>query len=224
MHSENDIICEIKQLYNVFISSFINKKLTNQSKVIFNPHFGYYSNLIGGADADIIIDDTLYDFKTTIKHGYNWIQVAQIVSYYAMNDLNLSSKSGKFLEYKSETQNVKYIAIYHARYGEIGLYDTNLWGEKRKILLNTMQTFFEKLENDRDFYVQCFEKTKREKIEITGQMIREYRKENKLTQKEFSEIIGVSQKTIKCWENNYTTPSYENLVKIRDLINCNAQS
>lgn len=219
--SENDIIGDVMQLYNVFVTNFVSKKVTKYSSVTFNPHFGYYSRLIGGADGDIIIDDTLYDFKTTISHGYNWKQIAQIVSYYAMNELNLSSKTGIFLNNKSETRNIRYIAIYHARYGEISLYDTNSWGEKRKILLNAMQDFFEKLENNRDFYIQCFEKRKTEKIKITSEMIKKYRKDNNLTQNALANIIGVSQKTIKCWENNYSTPSYQNLIKIRDLIKSN---
>jgi hypothetical protein len=46
--------------------SAVNHDVFNVSKICFlNPTFGAGSQLVGGADADIIIDDTLIDIKVT---------------------------------------------------------------------------------------------------------------------------------------------------------------
>ena len=47
-------------------SNFYYKDYTFKSeKCYLNPTFGDASNLVGGADADIILDDMLIDIKTT---------------------------------------------------------------------------------------------------------------------------------------------------------------
>lgn len=45
----------------------------------------------------------------------------------------------------------------------------------------------------------------------TGEKIRTYRRNCKLTQKELGEKIGVSDKTISSWENSRTMPDFEML-------------
>src|SRR5699024_2434672 len=57
---DDEVIRDLELLCNVFSERFI--PLVNPaSKVAYNPHFGAASAFVGGADADIIIDGTLYD-------------------------------------------------------------------------------------------------------------------------------------------------------------------
>ncbi|WP_191565976.1 hypothetical protein [Metabacillus idriensis] len=66
----------------VFIERFmLPHVITPKSNVVFNPHFGIASKSCGGADADIYVDGTLYDFKTSKLTGYRWKEIAQIFSY-----------------------------------------------------------------------------------------------------------------------------------------------
>lgn len=55
-------------------------------------------------------------------------------------------------------------------------------------------------------------------MKIFGKRLREVRKSKKITQKELAEQIGISQKSYSHWENNKTFPSFENLVKLADLL------
>lgn len=47
---------------DVFQERFI-PTINSSSKIIYNPNFGVASAFVGGADGDVIIDGTLYDFK-----------------------------------------------------------------------------------------------------------------------------------------------------------------
>ncbi len=52
-----------------------------------------------------------------------------------------------------------------------------------------------------------------------GNLIKEYRKKNKITQKQFASIIHVSEPTVRTWEQNKSLPSYEKYKLIKNLIN-----
>jgi len=41
--------------------------IDTNSEVIYNPNFGVAFAFVGGADREIIIDGTLYDFKSVYK-------------------------------------------------------------------------------------------------------------------------------------------------------------
>ena len=120
MDREFDVEAEVKKVVDVFAEVFIKSGfVTSESKVVFNPHFGEWSKKIGGADADIFIDDTLYDFKCVKTVRYNWNYIAQVYGYYL---LYLLDRRG---ECKSELANVEVrkIAIYFGRHGLINLCD-----------------------------------------------------------------------------------------------------
>lgn len=55
-------------------------------------------------------------------------------------------------------------------------------------------------------------------MKIFGKRLREVRKSKKLTQKELAEQIGIKRNTYSDWENGKTEPSFENLVKLADLL------
>lgn len=104
-----DSIWILEDLLNLFIKEFDNKfKLReNNNKIIYNPNFGKYSQRIGGADADVIINDTLIDFKTTTYLNYNNCcinNLKQLVGYYLLNYLNKGVL-------------INTLSLYYARYG-----------------------------------------------------------------------------------------------------------
>ena len=215
--SESEIIEDLICLHSVFEDNFIAQNISCHSSVIFNPHFGKYSNLIGGADADIIIDNTLYDFKTIVSKGYSWKHTAQLVSYFFMNILNCSMANNMSTDLK--LQNVRYLALYQARYGEICFFDTEKFGDKLKIYTNEFKEFFEKLENDKAFFVECFLPKPKSSISVSGDDIKKFRADNHLSQEQFGLLMGVNKKTVRFWELGYSLPSYENQKRISEVIN-----
>lgn len=54
--------------------------------------------------------------------------------------------------------------------------------------------------------------------------LREVRKSKKTTQKELAEQIGIKQNSYSDWENGKTEPSFENLVKLADLLEVSLDS
>lgn len=55
-----------------------------KEKIILNPTFGEGSKLVGGADADLIIDNLLIDVKTTIEQKLTRPIFNQLISYYLL--------------------------------------------------------------------------------------------------------------------------------------------
>jgi hypothetical protein len=53
-----------------------------KDKIILNPTFGKGSKLVGGADADLIIDNTLIDIKTTKEQKLTRPFFNQLIGYY----------------------------------------------------------------------------------------------------------------------------------------------
>lgn len=52
-----------------------------------------------------------------------------------------------------------------------------------------------------------------------GKRLLEIRKENKLSQEEFSEIFNVTRQTVSSWENSKSYPDIETIIKISDKFN-----
>ena len=114
-----------QELYNqieIFKTAF-EEKFNIKSKpstIYYNPMFGRCSKAVGGADADIIINDTLIDFKSSkylnsIEEDYK-----QLMGYYLfskviehpakINKLCLYfSRYGKFVEYEFTKKDYFYI-------------------------------------------------------------------------------------------------------------------
>lgn len=55
-------------------------------------------------------------------------------------------------------------------------------------------------------------------MSIFGDNIKRLRKNKGLKQQEIAELLGVKQNTYSDWENGKTEPSFENLVKLADLL------
>ncbi len=91
------------------------KDFTARSYCALNPVFGEASYLVGGADADLIIDDTLIDIKT-IKSGKMYTsQFHQLIGYFILNQLG--GVNGKKIK-------INRLGIYFSRYGELVTFST----------------------------------------------------------------------------------------------------
>ena len=152
-----DSIWILEDLLNLFIKEFDNKfKLReNNNKIIYNPSFGKYSRSIGGADADIIINDTLIDFKTSSFLNYNNScikNLKQLVGYYLLNYLN-----------KGDSINT--LSLYYARYGIFIEKELTI---KEKSILKRMSEIFDNycIMNSYERILQLFETVINEKVEI----------------------------------------------------------
>lgn len=97
-------INELKQLINIVPwNNFKAKK-----QCFLNPDFGDGSNLVRGADADLIIDNTLIDFKSSKEFKIHRNDLNQLIGYY------LLSRIGKINN--EHGVKITHIAIYFARY------------------------------------------------------------------------------------------------------------
>lgn len=121
--ASQDVIRELDKLMLVFEEKFmISEIITQKSKVIFNPNFGLASLLVSGADADIFIDGTLYDFKTSKDKSLKKNDNLQLIGYYLLNELAIATGSD-FLDFPYTQMNIKKLAIYKARFGEVEYFD-----------------------------------------------------------------------------------------------------
>lgn len=97
-----DVESDLKLLWHIFEEHFPYEKRT---EIKYFPSFDEKQRRVGGASADFIIGDTLYDIRTTKKHGYNWKEAAELVTYYLLNRL------------EAEPYKIQKLAFYKARFG-----------------------------------------------------------------------------------------------------------
>jgi hypothetical protein len=102
-YKDEDII-DLKNLLSIVNDSlFKSKKFCT-----LNPNFEDASLLVGGADADMIIDDTLIDIKTVKDLKFQKDHYHQLIGYYILSKLgNVDGMNDK----------INNIGIYFSRYG-----------------------------------------------------------------------------------------------------------
>jgi hypothetical protein len=77
---------DLRRLYEIVPRA----KFQSHSQCYLNPNFNLASRLVGGADADLIIDDCLIDIKTTQCLRFKVADLHQIVGYYLLSLLSVS--------------------------------------------------------------------------------------------------------------------------------------
>jgi len=77
---------------------------------VLNPTFGEASRLVGGADADVIIDDTLIEIKTTQKCRLLSNHLRQLAGYYCL--YRISGVTGVPAD-----KPLRRLGVYFSRYG-----------------------------------------------------------------------------------------------------------
>lgn len=105
---------DVEDLKNL-LSFFDPKDFRAKEICLLNPSFNY-SGLIGGADADLVIDDMLIDIKTTKNLELRRSDFNQIIGYYA------SYKMGD-IDGRPQNYDIKRLGIYFSRYGYLYLID-----------------------------------------------------------------------------------------------------
>jgi hypothetical protein len=88
--------------------------LAGADRRVYNPGFGHASDLVGGADADMLLGTTLLDIKTSVDPTYNWQEVAQLVGYCV-----LAAMDGAHWP-------VRQLGFYRARHSRFELVDVGL--------------------------------------------------------------------------------------------------
>ncbi|MDA2124454.1 hypothetical protein PDM82_26510 [Bacillus cereus] len=141
-HPSEDIARELEQMCKVFEDKFcIPEIIHKESEVVYNPNFGLASMMVDGADGDIIIDGVLYDFKTRKPFAYSWVNAAQLIGYYFLNEISLTARD---LGYEGSSFNIEKVALYKARYGEIEYFDLkNTDAEKNAEITEELILHFE---------------------------------------------------------------------------------
>lgn len=83
---------------------------------ILNPTFGKASQLVGGADADLIIDDMIIEIKTTKNHSFLREYFHQLIGYYIL--YRIGNVDGLPNKHK-----IKRLGIYYSRFGYLYTFD-----------------------------------------------------------------------------------------------------
>lgn len=116
---------ELLKLGEIFCIKFLNSKFVkNKNNIIYNPEFGCASILIK-SDGDLYIDGTLFDFKTSSRLNSKSYDITQLVGYFLLNEVNrcaldlIDKKSNNYDYFKGQLLDIKRIAFYRARFGEI---------------------------------------------------------------------------------------------------------
>ena len=93
------------------ILSVVDERIFTSTKLcLVNPTFGAASVLVGGADADLVIDDTLIDIKTTKNLVLDRKMLDQVLGYYVLHCI------GSVGGLKPKIP-INKLAIYFSRYG-----------------------------------------------------------------------------------------------------------
>lgn len=101
--------------------SIIPKNIfTAKSICLLNPTFGDASRLIGGADADVAIDNRIIDIKTTKKCEFYRDKFNQIIGYYI-----LSRIGGIGENHQVDASDIEEIGVYFSRFGECCLFNVD---------------------------------------------------------------------------------------------------
>jgi hypothetical protein len=93
--------------------SLVDPRLFKAKKVIvLNPTFGSASDLVGGADADMLIDNTLIDVKTTKELKVRRDSYNQLIGYYIL--ATIGGISGV-----RRNHSIERLGFYYSRFGEL---------------------------------------------------------------------------------------------------------
>jgi hypothetical protein len=120
---EKDKIEELKDLYGIVPW----ESLKANQRCVLNPTFGKGSELIGGADADLVIDDMLVDIKSSKKFKLERYALNQIIGYYLLSIIG--GINGKKLP------RIKHVGIYFARFGYLFQFPVSHYYDSKRFRL-----------------------------------------------------------------------------------------
>ena len=97
-----------------------------KSACILNPTFGRASELVGGADCDLILDDALVEIKTTKDFKVKREYFDQLIGYYLL--FRIGGVNGL-----PKSCSIKKLGIYFSRHGHLWLFDVNTVINEKKL-------------------------------------------------------------------------------------------
>ena len=115
---------DIRDLHSI-ISLVDKTNFTAKHKCYFNPTFGEGSMLVGGADADLIIDNTLIDIKATKHLKLEREHLNQVLGYYILSLIGGVNNN-------PNDRPIENIGLYFARHGELWTLPLHQLGDQRK--------------------------------------------------------------------------------------------
>lgn len=86
--------------------------LQNHKLVLLNPTFRRASRLVGGADADLVLDDMLVDIKCTKHRVFSGEMFHQLLGYYILSRIG-------GIEGTPQKHRIRHLGVYFARHGEL---------------------------------------------------------------------------------------------------------
>ena len=108
-HADRGDLTDLRSLLS--LAAECTSDLTATCHCLLNPEFGSASVLVGGADADIIVDGTLIDIKTTKHLKLTQDYYNQLIGYYVLSRLAGGTVGGR----KDIT--ITHLAVYFSRHG-----------------------------------------------------------------------------------------------------------
>lgn len=132
MFIESDL--DIKDLKNLCATINISDFIFNE-QCFLNPTFGKGSLMVGGADADIILDDTLIDIKVTKHLKLEREYLNQLIGYYILSLIGGVNN-------KHDGTQIKKIGVYFARHGILWTVPLSDFGSPEKF--ESFKTWFAK--------------------------------------------------------------------------------
>jgi hypothetical protein len=97
---------ELAAMYEIIPAHYFAPR----KECVLNPTFGAGSSLVGGADADLLLDQTLVEIKTTTALKATAKVFEQLVAYLALAEIG-------GVDGQREVQPIVSIGVYAARYG-----------------------------------------------------------------------------------------------------------
>jgi len=99
-------VTELAELYQLIPSNALRAR----RRCVLNPSFGFASCMVGGADADFVVDDTLIECKTTASSRLDENSLNQVLAYYLLALLDSNANGMRLAD-------LQRLAIYFARSG-----------------------------------------------------------------------------------------------------------
>jgi hypothetical protein len=108
------------------------------------PHFGDAGRLVGGAAADVIIDDTLIDIKTVKKLAFSRDTYNQLWGYYMLSRIGRIDAPGPKIT-------IRKLGVYFARHAKLVTFEVNdiLHAKARKKCVEWFKTKLSDLDKSR---------------------------------------------------------------------------
>jgi hypothetical protein len=102
---ESEDISDLRNLMKLIEANHFKSSGT----VLLNPTFGLASNLVGGADADLVVDDMLIDIKTVKEFDLSRETFNQLIGYYTLSKIDQINGA-------PPQHFIKRLGIYFSRY------------------------------------------------------------------------------------------------------------